>query len=60
MPKQEVDLTLPIPSTLPSGTAELDAVLFYRNVRTDYYRAALADSTATPPETELFRVEVPQ
>jgi hypothetical protein len=60
MPQQHLTLQVPVPSTLPSGTAELDAVLFYRNLRTDYYRSALADSTANPPETELARVKVPQ
>jgi hypothetical protein len=51
-----VSLTLP---TLPAGTAQLDAVLVFRNVRTTYYRAALGDATAVAPETELARVTVP-
>lgn len=58
MPQKALALTLTVPSSLPAGTSELDAVLFYRNVRTDYFRAALASATAVPPETELARVKL--
>ena len=58
MPHQHVDFTLAIPASPPSGTAEIDAVLYYRNVRTTYYRLALGDATATAPQTELARVKV--
>jgi hypothetical protein len=57
--RQHVTLDVPIPATLPDGTAELDAVLLYRNVRTPYYRLALGDTNAIAPETELARVKVP-
>jgi hypothetical protein len=33
-------------------------VLYYRNVRTTYYRLALGDATAVAPQTELARVKV--
>ncbi len=59
MPQGHVSLTVNLPSTLPEGTAELDAVLLYRNVLTVFYRAALGDPTAVPPETELARVKIP-
>ncbi len=59
MPKQHLKVTVPLPATLPAGTAALEAVLFYRNLRTTYYRAAVGDPSALPPETELARVKVP-
>jgi predicted CXXCH cytochrome family protein len=59
MPQQHVSVTVPLPSSLPAATTELDAVLFYRNVLTVFYRAALGDDTAVPPETELARRKVP-
>ena len=51
-------VTVKLPSSLPAATSELDAVLFYRNVLTVFYRAALDDPTALPPETELARRRV--
>jgi predicted CXXCH cytochrome family protein len=59
MPRQHLSVTVQLPSSLPEGTTELDAVLFYRNVLTVFYRAALGDPTALPPETELARGKVP-
>jgi predicted CXXCH cytochrome family protein len=59
MPQQHLSVTVDLPSSLPSGTSELDAVLFYRNVLTVFYRAALGDPTALPPETELARAKIP-
>ncbi len=50
-----VDVTLPMPANPPAGTAEIDVVLFYRNVRTPYFRAALADPNETPPDVEMAR-----
>jgi hypothetical protein len=58
MPKQKLPMTVALPASLPAGTVELDAVLFYRNVRTAYYRLAVNDATALPPETELARAKV--
>jgi predicted CXXCH cytochrome family protein len=46
---------------LPPGMAQaspLDAVLYYRNVRTTYYRKAVRDSTAAAPSFEVARVAV--
>jgi predicted CXXCH cytochrome family protein len=57
-PQRLLEVNVSMPSTLPAGTAELDAVLFYRNLRTTYYRAVLANPTALPPETELARVAI--
>jgi predicted CXXCH cytochrome family protein len=58
MPHQHVDFPLDIPASPPTGTTEIDAVLYYRNVRTTYYRLALGDATAVAPQTELARVKV--
>jgi hypothetical protein len=50
---------VPLPSTMPPGTASLDAVLYYRNVRTTYYRAATGDPQGHAPDIEVARVAVP-
>jgi hypothetical protein len=52
-------LLVPLPATLPAGTATLEAVLYYRNVRTPFYRAATADSAGTAPDIEVARTAVP-
>jgi len=53
-------LTLNVtPGTSPPGTTELDAVLYYRNLRTTYYQAATGDAGATSPSIELAREKVP-
>jgi hypothetical protein len=52
-------LTVPVPSPLPQGTAELDAVLFYRNVRTTYFRAATDDASGAAEDVEVARAKVP-
>lgn len=59
LPHETVTLTVNAPPALPAGAVRLDAVLLYRNLRTSYYRLALGDPNATPPETELARVKVP-
>jgi hypothetical protein len=46
------------PASLPAGAVGLDAVLFYRNVRTPYFRAATGDAGATAPDVEVARVAV--
>lgn len=51
-----LDLLLSAPSTLPSGATGLDAVLYYRNIKTPY--ASTAGGTA-PPLVEMTRVSVP-
>jgi hypothetical protein len=43
---------------LPAGTASIDAVLLYRNVRTTYYRAATGDDAGAAPTLEMARVQV--
>lgn len=55
-------LFVPVGS-LPAGTASVDAVLLYRNVRTTFYRAAIGGaagpaSDGAAPQTELARVSV--
>jgi DNA-binding beta-propeller fold protein YncE len=58
-PLGSVDVLLDAPAALPSGAVELDAVLFYRNVRTPFFRAATGNASATAPEVEVARVHVP-
>ena len=58
-PGGSVQVVLDAPATLPSGATELDAVLFYRNVRTPYFRAATGDPTATAPDVEVARIAIP-
>lgn len=50
-------LLVPVPASLPSGTARLDAVLYYRNVRTTYFQQATQTGGAAPT-TEMARVPV--
>jgi len=53
-------LFVPVPSSLPAGTASLDAVLYYRNVRTTYFQAATGETDGgAAPTTEMARVTVP-
>jgi hypothetical protein len=58
-PLGSVQVQIDAPSALPAGATELDAVLFYRNVRTPYFRAASGSGTATAPQVEVARVAVP-
>jgi hypothetical protein len=53
-------IVVPVPLTLPMQAQELDAVLLYRNVRTQYYRAATGDATGQAPDVEVARVAVGQ
>jgi hypothetical protein len=46
------------PTALPAGAARFEAVLYYRNVRTAFFRAAVGDVNAVPPQTELARTVV--
>ena len=55
-----MEVVVPVPATLPQGTSEFDAVLYYRNVRTTYYRAATGDATGHAPDVEVARVAVGQ
>jgi hypothetical protein len=58
-PGGSLDLVLPSPGALPSGATGLNAVLYYRNIRTTYLQAATGSSTATAPATEMAHVAVP-
>ena len=55
-------VTLALPATPPSATDHFEAVLYYRNVRTPYYRAAVNASTPDvhAPEVEVARTVVPK
>jgi hypothetical protein len=56
-----VELLLGAPASLPAGAVGLDAVLYYRNVRTPYYRDAKQttnDPTSFAPEVEIVRAPV--
>ncbi|MDP9001339.1 MAG: hypothetical protein M3O46_14655 [Myxococcota bacterium] len=55
---EALPIFVPLPASLDTG-AHLDAVLYYRNVRTTYYRAATGDPIATAPSVEVARVAVP-
>ncbi len=50
-----LDLLLTAPSALPTGATQLDAVLYYRNIKVPY--AAAAGGTE-PPLTEMTRTRV--
>jgi DNA-binding beta-propeller fold protein YncE len=52
-------LFVPVPDTLPTGTAELDAVVIFGVVRTTYYRDAVGNPDAPGPSIEMARVKVP-
>jgi predicted CXXCH cytochrome family protein len=56
---EAVAFYLPLPPALPTGSASLDAVLSFRNVRTTYYRAATGDASGAAPTVELARTQVP-
>jgi len=51
-------LFVPLPAGSPSGTAALDAVLYFRNLRTTFYRAASGDAAGTAPAVEVARAPV--
>jgi DNA-binding beta-propeller fold protein YncE len=55
-PKGSLTVSVTPPASLPDGTAELQAVLLYHNVRTTYYRAATGDSTGSATAVEIARV----
>ncbi|MGD0526779.1 MAG: multiheme c-type cytochrome [Polyangiaceae bacterium] len=55
-----LELVIPLPDHLPMAAVELDAVLLYRNIRTQYYRAATGDATGHAPDVEVARVVVGQ
>ena len=51
---------IPTPSMLPTGATGYQVVLYYRNVRTTYYRDATGDATGTAPSVEVAHVAVSQ
>jgi hypothetical protein len=53
-----IDVRVPIQGQLPGSFVELDAVLQYRNVRTQYYRAASGDANGHAPDVEVARTVV--
>jgi hypothetical protein len=58
-PHGSTQVFLTAPAELPAPAVALDAVLYYRNVRTTYFRLATGNATATAPTTELARTTVP-
>jgi DNA-binding beta-propeller fold protein YncE len=52
-----IDVTVPVVNA-PPETATFEAVLFYRNVRTTYIRAATGDASATAPDVEIARITI--
>lgn len=57
---QSVEVVIPTPSSLPAGAMGYEVVLYYHNVRTQYYRDATGDTTASAPAVEVARVGVSQ
>ena len=57
VPAQPLMFRLPLPP-IPNGAIGLDAVLYYRNVRTPYFRAAVGDATASAPDVEVARAHI--
>jgi DNA-binding beta-propeller fold protein YncE len=55
-----VEVVIPTPSTLPTGATGYQAVLYYHNIRTPYYRDAMGDMTGSAPAVEVAHVAVSQ
>jgi DNA-binding beta-propeller fold protein YncE len=55
-----IEIVIPTPSTMPTGATGYQVVLYYRNVRTTYYRDATGDATGTAPSVEVAHVAVSQ
>lgn len=53
----DVDFLVTIPD-LPPGASGIDAVLYYRNVRTPYFRFATGDPKSSAPDVEVARVHL--
>lgn len=56
--QSSMEVVVPIPSQMPAGTGTVRAVLYYRNVRTQYYRLASGSSTGSAPDVEVASVPV--
>ncbi len=57
---QSVEVVIPTPTSLPAGAMGYEAVLYYHNVRTPYYRDATGDAGSSAPAVEVARVGVSQ
>ena len=55
-----IEVVIPTPATLPAGATGFQAVLYYHNVRTSYYRDATGSTTGSAPAVEVARVAVSQ
>ncbi len=55
-----IEVVIPTPSTPPAGATGYQAVLYYHNVRTTYYRDATGTATGSAPAVEVARVAVSQ
>jgi hypothetical protein len=57
-PGGAVDVFIP-GQPLPPGTAQVQAVLCYRNLRTTFYRAATGDATGATPDLVMATAVIP-
>ena len=57
-PGATLSLLIGAPTTLPPGAVRFEAVLYYRNVRNAFYRAATGDASSSAPQTEVARVKM--
>jgi hypothetical protein len=55
--QSSIELVVPVPAVMPSTVTEVDAVLLYHNVRTQYFQAA-SGGTGQAPQVEVARVAV--
>jgi hypothetical protein len=53
-----IEVVIPVPETPPTGAVGFQAVLYYRNVRTTYYRDATGDATGSAPTVQVAKVAV--
>jgi hypothetical protein len=56
--QSQIEIVVQGPTTSVPGSSEIDAVLYYRNVRTTYFRAAMNDATGHAPDVEVARIRV--
>jgi DNA-binding beta-propeller fold protein YncE len=55
-----LEVVVPLTSSVPPDAVHLEAVLYYRNVRTTYYRGASNDPTGHAPDVEVAKTVVGQ
>jgi hypothetical protein len=55
-----LEVVVPITSSVPPNAVHLEAVLYYRNVRTTYYRGASNDPNGHAPDVLVAKTVVGQ